>query len=720
MNRILSIPVTAIVIATALILFSCSGDGGGSDPVSNGSMETASSSSGDADSLSSSSDAGSLPSSGDAGISSSDNLVGATTKKAKINGVLQKGPFVEGSTATLYELNDKFEQTGRNFRDIITDNKGSFEIRNIELVSQFAMLEASGYYRNENTGNISASPITLFAIADLSEKDQVNVNILTHLEYYRVLNLVDNEGKSVKEAKKQAQKEIFAMFGINGDSFKDSEDMTIFGTTEGDAALLAISILLQSDLSEGEFSRRLTNFSQAIRNSGVWNDDAAKTAIADWASGANLADIKSKILGWELAGTVPAFEKYARNYWPENYGLGECNAESQGNIAKNANANSKNKDAYYICNDNYWELFKSFAPKLSCNMPSTGVEGVSLAQPTPACSDGSMPFDIALKGDLPNWSSPVAGTYAASVEANCGLEVLNASCGALTVEPVKLTCGTMPVSGVSGTVIVPPALTCNNNQAASNSVWENVPDWNNPEMGEYSNITVTAACGSVDNLGADCSGTLTVAASSTCFNVVHAVNGPNSTMSCGGQTYKTVRIGSQTWMAENLNYEISGSVCYNNDPGNCSKYGRLYNWVTAMDLPSSCESSACSNQLQTSHQGICPDGWHIPSYADWSTLFDYVGGISVAGLHLKARIWSGASKPYLDTYGFSALPGSSGLSDGSFYSTGFGVWLSASEYDSNYIYNWFTSTGGPHYEDEVRWDKNGSKTRLSSVRCLQD
>jgi len=171
-------------------------------------------------------------------------------QKAKISGVSQKGPFIEGSTATLYELNDGFGQTGRSFRDVITDDKGSFEIRNIELVSPFAMLEASGYYRNEVTGLVSAAPITLFAIADIREKDQVNVNILTHLEYYRVLSLVENEGKSVKEAKKQAQKEIFAVFGIDSDGFKDSEDMSIFGNTESDAALLAISILLQGDLSE--------------------------------------------------------------------------------------------------------------------------------------------------------------------------------------------------------------------------------------------------------------------------------------------------------------------------------------------------------------------------------------------------------------------------------------------------------------------------------------
>jgi len=238
-------------------------------------------------------------------------------KKAKISGLSQKGPFVEGSTATLYELNDHLEQTGRSFRDIIADNKGSFEIRNVELVSPYAMLEASGFYRNENTGEISKAPITLFAIADLREKDNVNVNILTHLEYYRVINLVENNGKSLKDAKKQAQREIFAVFGIDSDIFKDSEDMSIFGTSESDAALLAISVLLQGDLSEGEFSQRLTNFAQSLKASGGWNDEAAKKAMAKLAGGWRLENVRSNILGWGLSPTVPDFEKFVRGYWNE-------------------------------------------------------------------------------------------------------------------------------------------------------------------------------------------------------------------------------------------------------------------------------------------------------------------------------------------------------------------------------------------------------------------
>jgi hypothetical protein len=245
----------------------------------------------------------------------------APIKKTKISGVFQKGPFVEGTTATLNELDSGLNPTGRPYQTLITDDKGTFEIRNVELVSPYAHLIANGFYRNEVTGAKSAAPITLQAIVDVTDKDNVNVNILTHIEYYRVLDLVDG-GMTVKAAKKQAQKEILAVFGIDSDVFKSSEDMTIFGATESDAALLAVSILLLGDLSEADFTQRLMNLSQAIRTGGVWNDETAKSAMAKWAVDAGLNDmlakVKSNILGWGLATAVPGFEKFVGSYWVAN------------------------------------------------------------------------------------------------------------------------------------------------------------------------------------------------------------------------------------------------------------------------------------------------------------------------------------------------------------------------------------------------------------------
>ena len=180
--------------------------------------------------------------------------------------------------------------------------------------------------------------------------------------------------------------------------------------------------------------------------------------------------------------------------------------------------------------------------------------------------------------------------------------------------------------------------------------------------------------------------------------------------------YRTVEIGTQTWMAENLDYNVSGSKCYNNLNSNCDIYGRLYNWSTAMALPASCNTSTCSGQIRSPHQGICPDGWHIPSDTDWDVLMSYAGGSSVAGAKLKSvRGWYNNGNG-TDQYGFSALPGGYGSSDGSFdYASNFGIWLSANEYNSGNAYgpliDYISGNAYWGYED---------KSFLQSVRCVKD
>lgn len=113
-----------------------------------------------------------------------------------------------------------------------------------------------------------------------------------------------------------------------------------------------------------------------------------------------------------------------------------------------------------------------------------------------------------------------------------------------------------------------------------------------------------------------------------------------------GHVYKTVEIGTQVWMAENLNYEISGSYCYDDNPVNCDTYGRIYVWSAAMNA--------------------CPAGWHLPSREEFETLIEFVGGESKAGQYLKSRSgWKSAMGS--DDYGFAALPGGDRALDGAYY-----------------------------------------------------
>lgn len=282
-----------------------------------------------------------------------------------ISGVSQKGPFVNGSSVTVQELEGKtLAQTGRSYEGKIKNDRGEFSVNVVNLESQFALLKANGFYRNEVTGEQSKSQVTLYALTDLSDRDEVNVNLLTHLEYERSLNLATSEGMTVAKAKKQAEKEIFATFGIEGD-FESSEDLNIFGSGDGSAALLAISTLMQGDLKEADFSKRLADYATDIETDGKWDDEKAKTAIADWAAKTSLkgglAGIRKNIEGWELSDKVSAFEKFVDNFWWENYELGACNSKREGEIQKNGNLESELKDMKFICLDGAWMEATDFA-----------------------------------------------------------------------------------------------------------------------------------------------------------------------------------------------------------------------------------------------------------------------------------------------------------------------------------------------------------------------
>ena len=165
-----------------------------------------------------------------------------------------------------------------------------------------------------------------------------------------------------------------------------------------------------------------------------------------------------------------------------------------------------------------------------------------------------------------------------------------------------------------------------------------------------------------------------------------------------GKTYKAVTIGTQTWMAENLNYETANSYCYNGTSSNCTKYGRLYTWAAAMDSVGtwSTNSKGCGYGTTCSPtypvRGICPEGWHLPDTTEWHTLFTAVGGKSTAGTMLKSaegwKDYDGVSGNGSDSYSFSALPAGSGAFGGGYLNEGYFTYFwSSTEYNSLNAYN---------------------------------
>ncbi len=170
------------------------------------------------------------------------------------------------------------------------------------------------------------------------------------------------------------------------------------------------------------------------------------------------------------------------------------------------------------------------------------------------------------------------------------------------------------------------------------------------------------------------------------------------TLEYGGKTYRTVKIGAQIWMAENLNYAgPNGDIgrYYEDDPANGEKYGRLYTWNEAME--------------------VCPPGWHLPSKEEWDVLMMSVGSIGT-GKHLKARSGWNKNGNGEDTFGFSALPSGNGFPDGQFGNVGnsSGWWGSTEINSIKAYYRCMSSNIG-----NVFWYIL-NKSNLLSVRCLRD
>jgi len=210
-------------------------------------------------------------------------------------------------------------------------------------------------------------------------------------------------------------------------------------------------------------------------------------------------------------------------------------------------------------------------------------------------------------------------------------------------------------------------------------------------------------------------GGITGGDSTTGTNTGGGSNGGASTVKFGtlndvrdGQTYKTVKIGDQTWMAQNLNYKAENSLCYENSEFNCEKYGGLYRWEDAVV--------------------VCPSDWHLPSAKEWQILVNYAGGDgNFAGYEAGKKLGSMSewrfydSRSHTDEYGFSGLPG--GFREyGEFRSIGeYAKWW-ADSLEINPRYEWTTAHSWEMSPGSIEPSHDDTRTenRELSVRCLLD
>ena len=749
-------------------------------------------------------------------------------------GFSQKGPFLKGSKVFLYELSDgrTLKQTNGNFTSYITREDGRYKFSARDLASQYAMIEVEGNYRNEVTGKPSDAAIRLRALTDMRKRSNANVNLLTTLEFDRVYYLVTREHKTVKQAKKQAQNEILSAFYIDTTKVSaSSEDLDVFGEGDGNAALLAISILLQRDTTETALTVLMTEIANGLETTGKWDDLAARAAVAKWAlevdsgDASRLNDFRYNVHEWGL-GEVPEFEKHIRRFASLESGLGICGSDSVPvGLVKNAtnpyfgefyaeNYLDASHKTRFICEDGgigKWHVATDIQ-KDTLNWGhdakkgdfrygqindeltyvydgkywrhGTDLDGVvgfgclddykdtvlEVAGSWFKCvGDTNIWIDESyfktawreatdIEKDTVGWGHAYGEGYVKNGKINTNLTYVyekgNWRLGTEMDSLLTKACMGSTEGDTSGIAIEGVYYVCDANQ------WTAAPDIYNDtyvlrdeckkgDNGAYGKDGLVPGELNPENIYVCDNGKFRAADSievhggkgctSSNRDTVLMLANQYSYYKCtennweidldslnfgtvedtAGNVYKTVGIKTQMWMAENMRLEVEGSACAS-DADTCAKYGRYYTWATAIGkLESECGAGQ-SCFFESDVQGICPDGWHLPSPEEWKALYDAIGGVDGAGYLLKSISGWEANGNGIDLYGFNVLPAGRITSDpaeGSVGEKGASAFIwTSSERSAFYAFDagfTFGSTYGWH-------DMGYQKIEYHSVRCVMD
>lgn len=585
-----------------------------------------------------------------------------------LTGFAQKGPFLKGGKVTLYELYDGYtlEKTGKTYSCEILNDSGYYKFPKMELSSQYVLISANGYYLELSTGAKSMEPVEIDALVDLRERETANINLFTHLEAGRVKNLVQHKQMNVQSAKARARKEVFNVFHLDTTGFNTPfETMNVLGESDAEASLLAMSILLHN-ISDKTIPELIAGMADDVAKNGAWTDSLYKAKLAEETIFPDFmgayAFYRSNMIESGLSAKVPYFEKYLRYFWNIELGLGVCGSDS---VPQNAVKHVSNGYSKY-----YARTYSDTA------------------------SAGRKNRFFCMDADSTKWR------FAMDIE--------------------KDTMGTAFKNNKTGVTVV-------------GAISRHQLLWDSDEVRYADSLEEDVSWGCISELQNRCVGK-TEEKRRKCKD--DGMSGKECFIDArDSNIYEYVKIGTQVWMAENLRYADSvktpslkgKTLCYDNIAKNCDELGMLYYWSAAIDSVrlfinhQDCGYRyACT--LPDKWQGICPNGWHLPTLQEQEILVDAVGGDSVAGEKLKSRYgWYGNGNG-TDEFGFSALP--------------VGWYLKAIgggfvQKDSAVVFWSVTDnpSGADHSTRDFRFDysrrdvylvPSGKTIIANSVRCLKD
>lgn len=336
-----------------------------------------------------------------AGGTSTDAGIYAVTNKT-IAGVSQKGPMRTGSTVVLEETDGpNLVSTDRIFVGTVRNNDGEFRIDGVSLRSPYALLSAEGYYKHDVDENDDFPRVKLNAIFNVEKRDEVNINILTHFTYGRILALA-KKGLDFETAKKQADREIANAFGF-GELLVNPEELNIFSGSNGDNGLLALSVIVDNvNISllgnlaqhawlteyhpEFQYCRGGCHFYDEKGNEVSFDESTSMQMLLDdiaseFAEYGKMSGPMIDVLAYSAVSFLgnhvhvsmkdsvvdreeKEYEKYISSFVGYAYGLGDCDAEKDGVMYELGRASESHK--IFSCETNQDSMDFGYAEVLAC------------------------------------------------------------------------------------------------------------------------------------------------------------------------------------------------------------------------------------------------------------------------------------------------------------------------------------------------------------------
>ena len=604
-----------------------------------------------------------------------DNPEKTSFYAGSVSGSVEGEKYLDSAKVELFELSGDMERTGKSVTGDI-DAAGKYMVVADSFTTPYAEVVVSGMAQWPCSGAKKDSWIS--AVVDVTKDSSVNLNLFTSFASAKTKKLVKDKGETFAEAWEQAEKDVRKWFALpaEGASIK-----TLRFSGEGRSLELNELSLLHERIafgfSEVVFSKFRESTSDIFAQTAELNKDEIFYSLGFLAYAIDLDYGRGQ---WCMDGSdfypeSSEFRTYAHLLWLSLMGETECSVDLKDSVHKTkfAVTNSAVRvPKYYTCDGTKWKF--------------AGIESMPLRYPD--AEDGLFVYDELGKAYV--FDKDSGWRYVTKAELD--LEV-----GCIKSRKGKIE----------------------NAYFCTDSGWVKMPKLDQ-NLGAFCNSDTRGDTVHVGYSSFVCDSAWKVIPADT---LDEWVEDPRD-----GKSYLIVPMGSQRWMGANLRYRdsvktpnLAGNTwCFENWESYCSgPYGVLYSWTAAMDLPD--DVKADTVKLKLPHRGICPEGWHVPSKADWDTLFAFVEKYGPEGklalTLMGKKDWAGgAHTPTLNTFGFDALPSGRRKVDGTY----------EGEYRNAYF--WYTAETFkklPYYymtyaEPDIGESSFGDTDWGAAVRCVED